>query len=218
MENSNNIRSDIRRLVATYGLAAVHRELLAEMRETFEFLRSIYDPPRNNLVIPVAEIIPDRVVSPHLHGIPNVFVQDVPELELSGGIMDQDQENSEATEQQMVNPFPIPIVFDSNIKEIHIQQNKTEPQMLQDNGEKFSKQKHKEEVLKKRKELEEKGIKPESLLTKDNLQKWLSEGLSYMRIAREKVGIPENEISTIAKTLGLQSNMKRYIVNKKGHK
>ncbi len=220
MENSNNIRSDIRRLVAVYGLPAVHRELLAEMRETFEFLRNIYEPPRNNLVIPVAEVIPDRVVSPQLRGIPNLLVQDVPELELSGGIMDQDQDNSEACEQQMINPFPIPIVFDSNIKEIHIQQNKNinETQTLQDNSEKFSKQKHKEEVLKKRKELEEKGIKPESLLTKENLQKWLEDGLSYMRIAREKVGIPENEISTIAKTLGLQSNVKRYIVNKRGHK
>ena len=125
------------------------------------------------------------------------------------------------TEQQIIkNPFPIPIIFDSNIKEIHIQQNRNinENQTLQDNSEKFSKQKHKEEVLKKRKELEEKGIKPESLLTKENLQKWLEDGLSYMRIAREKVGIPENEISTIAKTLGLQSNVKRYIVNKRGHK
>lgn len=216
MENPNNIRSDIRRLISAYGLQAVHKELLAEMRETFDYLRSIYEPPRNNLVIPVAEVIPDRIVSPHLRGIPNVMVQDIPELELSGGMMEE--ANMDNQENSRTSPFPVPVIFDNNIKEIHIQTNKVESENTQENGDKFSKQKHKEEVLKKRKELEEKGIKPESLLTKDNLQKWLAEGLSYMRIAREKVGIPENEISAIAKTLGLQSNMKRYIVNKKGHK
>lgn len=213
MENQNNIRSDLRRLIAIYGLQAVHKELQAEMRETFEYLRSIYEPPKNNLVIPVAEVIPDRIVSPHLHSLPNIMVHDVPELELSGGMMDNDEQDTTET----TVPFPIPIMFDSNIKEIHIQSKKeAEENIPTETGEKFSKQKHKEEVLKKRKELEGKGIKPESLLTKENLEKWLTEGLSYMRIAREKVGIPENEISTIAKTLGLQSNVKKYIVMKKG--
>ena len=73
-------------------------------------------------------------------------------------------------------------------------------------------------MKKKHKELTEKGIKPESLLTKENLSKWLGEGMSYMRIAREQVGLPENEISAIAKTFGLQSDIKKYIVMKKGQK
>ena len=85
-------------------------------------------------------------------------------------------------------------------------------------GEKFSKAKHKEDVVKKHKELTEKGIKPESLLTKENLSQWLGEGMSYMRIARELVGVPENEIAAVAKTFGLQSDVKKYIVMKKGSK
>jgi hypothetical protein len=46
----------------------------------------------------------------------------------------------------------------------------------------------------------------------------LGEGLSYMRIAREHVGIHENEVASLAKTFGLQSNIKQYIVMKKGGK
>jgi hypothetical protein len=39
-----------------------------------------------------------------------------------------------------------------------------------------------------------------------------------MRIAREIAGVPENEIAALAKTFGLQSDIKKYIVMKKGAK
>lgn len=216
----SNIRSDLRIIIAKYGLAAVHKELHMEMRETYDFLRSIYEPPKNNLVIPVAEVIPDRIASPKLGSImPPLGFTQLPELELSGGIHNVEDMESEKDDTSVIH-FPTPI-HDPNIKEINIHHKNANEDYLvtpTDTGEKFTKQKHKEEVAKKRKELESKGIKPETLLTKDNLEKWLAEGLSYMRIAREKVGIHENEISTIAKTLGLQSNVRKYIVMKKGGK
>ncbi len=214
----SNIRSDLRAVIAKYGLSAVHKELHLEMRETFEFLRSIYEPPKNNLVIPVAEVIPDRIVSPKLGSIiPPLGLTQLPQLELSGGLHNSGMDDSENDDASVVH-FPTP-VHDPNVKEIHIVSKKETDEFAAtptELGEKFTKQKHKEEVAKKRKELESKGIKPESLLTKENLEKWLAEGLSYMRIAREKVGIHENEVSTIAKTLGLQSNVRKYIVMKKG--
>lgn len=214
----SNIRSELRCLIAKYGLSAVHKELQMEMRETFDFLRSIYEPPKNNLVIPVAEVIPDRIVSPKLGSIiPPLVLNQLPQLELSGGIFHEG--DSEKDDTSVIH-FPTP-VHDPNVKEINIVSKKEIDDFTvtpMESGEKFTKQKHKEEVAKKRKELESKGIKPETLLTKDNLEKWLAEGLSYMRIAREKVGIHENEISTIAKTLGLQSNVRKYIVMKKGGK
>ena len=101
------------------------------------------------------------------------------------------------------------------MKEVIIQ---AKSEMNKQLGEKFTKAKHREEVLKKHKELTEKGIKPESLLTKENLTKWLGEGMSYMRIARECTGVAENEIAAVAKTFGLQSDIKKYIVMKKGGK
>lgn len=204
----SSIRTDIRTLVAKYGFAAVHAELQAEMRETFDFLRQFYEPPKNNLVIPVAETIPDHAATPHHKPITvTVDILEPPHLELSS---EEETDMTEPVQQ------PVPEVNKSStLKEVVIQAKK---EMAQENGEKFSKAKHREEVIKKNKELLEKGIRPESLLTKENLSKWLGEGMSYMRIARECVGVHENEVAALAKTFGLQSDIKKYIVMKKGAK
>jgi hypothetical protein len=198
----STLRKDLRELIAKYGLPVVYGELQAEMRETFDFLRQVYEPPKNNLVIPMANTIPDRVATPHHKPIQVFLSMDPPELELSP---EEEVCTDDAVEDHTV--------ADPTLKEVIVQ---AKAEMNKAPGEKFTKAKHKEEVLKKHKELTEKGIKPESLLTKENLAKWLSEGMSYMRIAREQTGVPENDIAAIAKTFGLQSDIKKYIVMKKG--
>jgi hypothetical protein len=57
----------------------------------------------------------------------------------------------------------------------------------------------------KRKELEEAGINPTSLLTKENLSQWLTSGKTYSQIAREEVGMREEDVSAAAKKHGLSS-------------
>ena len=57
----------------------------------------------------------------------------------------------------------------------------------------------------KRRELEGQGINPTSLLTKENLSTWLSEGKTYSQIAREDVGLREEDVSAAAKKHGLSS-------------
>jgi hypothetical protein len=203
-----SIREDIRSIISKYGLPAVYSELQAEMRETYAFLRQIYEPPRNNLIIPVAETIPDRIATPH-HKPMLTVIQDPPELFLaeSAPIVHVEKQGTDGVADFTVEP---------NLKEVVIQA-KSE-MAKQSTGEKFSKAKHREEVAKKYKEISEKGIKPESLLTKENLTNWLGQGMSYMRIAREITGVNENEIAAIAKTFGLQSDIKKYIVMKRGGK
>ena len=198
----DSLRLDIRSLIAKYGLPAVHTELQNEMRETYEFLRQFYGPPKNNLVIPIAETIPDRIATPHHKPIAKMVIEiEPPHLELP------------PTEETIEKVAP----RDPSLKEVVIQAKK---EMIAggETTEVFTKAKHREDVAKKNKELVEKGIKPESLLTKENLTKWLGQGMSYMKIAREEVGLPENQISAMAKQFGLQSDIKRYIVMKKGVK
>jgi hypothetical protein len=203
----SSIRSDIRSLIAKYGLPAVHTELQAEMREMFNFLRPFYDAPKNNLVIPVSDTIPDRIATPHHKPITvTLNTLEPPSLELSS---EENGCSSVPTEEHVEEQEP------SSLKEVVIQAKK---EMNGETGEKFTKARHREEVLKKHKELTEKGVRPESLLTKENLTQWLSQGMSYMRIAREMTGVHENEIATLAKTFGLQSDIKKYIVMKKGAK
>lgn len=209
---SSSIRQDIRELIAKYGIQAVHAELQAEMKEMYSFLRQFYEPPKNNLVIPVGETIPDRIVTPHFKPI-TVVLPDVPSLELATGQKHEHQSTDEVADDRVA----LEEHHDPSLKEVIVQA-KSEMTKQFNTGEKFSKAKHREEVLKKHKEFTEKGIRPESLLTKENLAKWLGEGMSYMRIAREQTGVHENEIATIAKTFGLQSDIKKYIVMKKGSK
>ena len=73
----------------------------------------------------------------------------------------------------------------------------------------------KEAVAKKRKELEDKGITAKSLLTKENLQKWIGEGCTYSKIAREYTGCTDAEIAAAAKEFGLQSNMSKHFAYKR---
>lgn len=195
------IRTELRQLIAKYGLVAVHNELQMEMKETYEFLRQMYEPAKNNLVIPIAETIPDRIASPLHKPLQVVVPPEVPSLELT-----LPEESAQEEEEAPADP---------TLKEIILQAKAEQPQLQ---GEKFSKARHKEEVLKKHKELTEKGIQPESLLTKENLSAWLGQGMSYMRIAREITGVNENEIAAVAKTFGLASDVKKYIVMKKGGK
>jgi hypothetical protein len=205
----DSLRSDLRSLIAKYGIPAVHTGLHTEMRETYEFLRQFYEPPKNNLVIPVAETIPDRIATPHHKPMTKMIVEiEPPQLELPPP---EDTSLIEKIENHTIEKEG---TRDPSLKEIVIKAKK-EMASLEEGGEVFSKAKHREDVAKKNKELLEKGIKPESLLTKENLAKWLGEGMSYMRIAREQVGLPESQVSTMAKQFGLQSDIKKYIVMKK---
>lgn len=200
------LREQLRGLVVQHGLVAVHRELQSEMRETYAYLREIFEPPKNNLVIPMQETIPDRIASPMQKPNMSVLSLDIPPLDLHVEHVEESHHEEPMMEAD-IHPQ------DLTLKEVVIQA-KSEMNK-QATGERFSKAKHREDVAKKHKELMEKGIRPESLLTKENLTQWLGSGMSYMRIARELTGVHENEIAAIAKTFGLQSDIKKYIVMKK---
>jgi hypothetical protein len=61
----------------------------------------------------------------------------------------------------------------------------------------------------KRQELEAAGINPTSLLTKENLEKLLTSGKTFSQIAREDVGLREEDVSAAAKKHGLTSQKQR---------
>jgi hypothetical protein len=64
----------------------------------------------------------------------------------------------------------------------------------------------KEQEDKKKKELDAQGINPASLLTKENLQKWIvEEKKTFAAVARDYVGLPDSMVSASAKSYGIQS-------------
>lgn len=194
------MEQELRTLIGKYGYRAVHEGLLREMRQQFEYLSTVFHPVRNEIVVPmVTETIPEPITTPK-HS-PMEILANMKELALPPPTIDIVIEKMEVNEDST----------GGERKDIQITGKATTNVV----SKKYSKDEHKAEVMKKRKELEEKGIKPETLLTKENLQSWLDQGMSYQRIARELVGIHENDISAIAKSFGLQSNVSRYIFMRK---
>jgi hypothetical protein len=108
---------------------------------------------------------------------------------------------------------------DPNVKEIVIGNQKTKPMPAilspPEIDVKHQKAKHREEVEKKKQELLAKGVRPESLLTEVNLRKWLGDGMSYLKIAKE-TGVHEVQVANAAKSFGLQSNISKYVAIKRG--
>lgn len=69
------------------------------------------------------------------------------------------------------------------------------------------------EEEKKKKENESKGIKKETLLTKENLKKWIEEeGRTFSYISREYIGCKDSEVSAAAKLFGIDTTRKNVTV------
>lgn len=73
---------------------------------------------------------------------------------------------------------------------------------------------HKIAILKKRADLAKQNMEGRTLLTEANLKKWISEGLTYWKIA-ELTGVWDAEVSALAKNFGLQSEVSKTIAFKK---
>ena len=73
---------------------------------------------------------------------------------------------------------------------------------------------HKETIAKRKEMLEAQGINGRQLLTADAMKKWIDDGKTYWDIA-EQTGVPDSDISVLAKSFGLQSKVSKLIGLKK---
>ena len=202
------MESELRSLIGKYGMRAVHEGLMKEMRDTFQYLQCVFEL-KNEIVHPIS-----------YHTVPTVEVVNdtIPEnIHQDNTQVDVDS----LFEEEIVPQMP----KDPTVKEIQITDTKAakvlaaqfQPQsqpLFPPVEVKQQKAKHREEVDKKKQELLAKGVKPESLLTEANLRKWLGEGSSYMKIAKE-TGVHEVQVTNVAKSFGLQSNISKYVAMKK---
>jgi hypothetical protein len=192
------MESELRSLIGKYGMRAVHEGLMKEMQDTFSYLQSIFHA-KNEIVHPVV---------PHVIPTVEVVNSTIPEQ-----IVHQEPVQHEFESDSLSDDVP-PMPADPTVKHISLG-GEAKPKVTKSTVVvKHQKQQHREEVEKKRQELTAKGIKPESLLTEDNLRKWLGQGYSYQKIAKE-TGVHEVQVSNTCKTFGLQSSISRYVAMKK---
>jgi hypothetical protein len=192
------METELRSLIGKYGMRAVHEGLMKEMQDTFSYLQGIFQV-KNELVMPVVS-----------HSVPTVEVVNnvIPEVIVAK----QELQEEIVQDADSLDGEAAPV--DPTVKQITIGGPK--PKAAEKNPVivKQQKQQHRELVDKKRQELIAKGVKPESLLTEDNLRKWLGQGYSYQKIAKE-TGVHEVQVSNACKSFGLQSSISKYVAMKK---
>lgn len=194
------MESELRSLIGKYGMRAVHEGLMKEMRDTFQYLQCVFEM-KNEVVMP-----------PVFYTAPTVeVVKDT----IPGPLYPHPEDDSVIEEDSLADD-EAEVPKDPTVKEITIATHKSKPAILSPPSidVKQQKAKHREEVDKKRQDLVAKGVKPESLLTEASLRKWLGDGWSYMKIAKE-TGVHEVQVANTAKTFGLQSNVSKYVAMKK---
>ena len=178
----NTLQQDLRTLVANYGIEKVHTSLHTMMRQDYEFLAHFFKEQT-------------------LVAVPAVHEQQTLESVLTPTKVKNVKIVVKKSEVEPIAdaPAPAPAPTENTME----QEKKFRPPAEM-------KEFQRQAVEKKHAELQAKGITPESILTKENLTKWiLEESNSYAWVAREKAGCPETTVSAIAKNYGIISKIKK---------
>jgi len=189
-----SVKQELRCLLASYSPKQVHVALLEIFKEDYEFLSSLYgsapQPVRahKRKASPSAPVVAEAepvVAEESLKVTPGTKIRIVKKEE----VVPAEQEQDDQEEEEELAPEPKPSKFRSP-KEVRNWQ--------------------KENEEKKYAELMSQGIVPESLLTQENLKKWLEkEDRTYAYIARELVGVSEGVVSSTAQKFGLKSSVNK---------
>ena len=190
-----SVKQELRCLLASYSPKQVHVALLEIFKEDYEFLSSLYgstpQPVRSHkrkasavAAEPVVAEAEPVLAEESLKVTPGTKIRIVKKEEVVPAEQEKDDE-----EEEELAPEPKPSKFRSP-KEVRNWQ--------------------KENEEKKYAELMSQGIVPESLLTQENLKKWLEkDDRTYAYIARELVGVSEGVVSSTAQKFGLKSSVNK---------
>ena len=184
-----DVQHDLRALIVTHGIEKVHATLQEMMRKDYEFLTRFFGAHLTPVTVPIAheQQTLESVLTP-------TKVKNVK-------IVVKKSEVESIPIPEVIAPAPAPAPTENAMEQPEEKKFRSPIEMKE-----FQRQ----AVEKKHAELQAKGITPESILTKENLTKWiLEEGNSYAWVAREKAGCPETTVSAIAKNYGIISKIKK---------
>jgi len=206
-----SLQQDIRGLIAAHGFEMVHTTFQEIMRQDYEFLSKIFKtvpvtaaaaaPAPAPAPVPTATA-PVPVPTPTSHEVVATTNQPTKKM-----IRITVKKEVEEPPKLVVKPVPIAVEEEAPIE--------TNTLEIPDEKPKFRsptemKRFQKEAEKKKRAELDAKGISVASLMTRENLKKWIEEdGKTYAWVAREIIGCAETLVSTMSKNYGIQSNISK---------
>ena len=189
-----DLKGNLRQAIAWYGLEAVHTTFQEICKEDYDFLKKLYEPkilksptaPAPVQETPVEEEIPrpEKLRDAKVRVVKKPASEDIPFTQ-----------SPVAVAPQTNTPVPHSTTA---VAQAHTESGLTDPKDI--------KKWQKEQEDKKKRELDAQGINPASLLTKENLQKWIiDEKKTFAAVARDHVGLPDSMVSSAAKSYGIQS-------------
>jgi len=188
---SGSLVQDLRYLIAAHSLKGVHEALQELMAEEYAFLSSVFQKGAPALVEENVMVEPE-VVAP----------APVNQKKLKVTV-------KKAAEAPALAPIPEPVVVATPAvaqEEDNKEEGYTGPVYTAQEKKKFQK----EAEEKKHAELAAQGATLSSILTKENLKKWIEEeGRTYAWVAREKAGCPSAQVTAVAKSFGIESKISK---------
>ena len=201
------LQQELRALVAANGFEMVHTTLQEMMRQDYEFLSKIFKvapvvtpapPAAAPAPAPVIVAEPMPTTNQPAKKVMKITVRKAVEGPLVSPIpptpapVAQPQEETVYTENSPVNTIEMP------------------PEKGKFRSPAEVKRFQKEAEAKKRTELDAKGITVASLMTRENLKKWIEdEGHTFAWVAREMIGCSDTLVSSMSKNYGIQSNISK---------
>lgn len=212
------LQQDLRALVASHGFEMVHTTLHEMMRQDYEFLSKIF-----KTVVPATAVAPIPAATPAPTPAPTTAPTTAPAATTVHTSLEVVQAMNppakkmvkitvrKAAEEPLASPPPAPMpptpVLVSQ-PEVNTLEAPAEKSKFRSPAE--VKRFQKEAESKKRAELDAKGITVATLMTRDNLKKWIEdEGHTFAWVAREMIGCADTLVSTMAKNYGIQSNISK---------
>ena len=188
-----SLKEYLKELIGWYSLEEVHTCLEEICKEEFDFLKRLYS----------AKV-------PKTSQVQSQQAQQQPQVQQVHQVQQSQVQQSQVQQSQKHTPLraDTKVVV---VKQPEPQQSESEqPQQVHNvsglSDPKDIKKWQKEQEEKKKRELDAQGINPASLLTKENLERWiLQEKKTYAAVARDYVGLPESMISSSAKSFNIQS-------------
>jgi hypothetical protein len=210
VQSDNYIKREIRKLFAEYSIAKVHRLCNEVMQEDFEALRAILQP------VKVKEEVKVKQEKKVKEFVPEVVVVEKPKKEkpVKKEVKKVEKKKEEKKVEIMEDDFidglvAAPHRITNNTQVVVTKLKEGEDDNVPPNltTKELREWQHAQETT-KYDELLHKGIDPHSLLTVENLKKWVEEEKkSYSYIARRLVGLPEAQVSAEAKKHNIVSEI-----------
>jgi hypothetical protein len=194
----DTLDDDLYSMIGYYGFKKIHKRLIEIMKEEYTYLHSQFQVQAQVVIPSTPHVEQPKAEQPHV-----------------------EQENKRKVRKQRVKKDvkKVEDVNESNLPDNTIQSYQPDPEIKEvvlvppqdksgyrDPKEWKEYQKKAEEL--KHRENESLGIQVHTILTRENLKKWVEEeGQSYAWVAREKAGCPDTQVAATAQMMGIRSKV-----------